>query len=62
MDLNFLDLDGNTITGRIRLNSGGSAIFDCEGGGMAWFGSLSATADTATTTISGVECYEEGND
>lgn len=58
IDLNFIDQDGMTITGRIRLNSGGSAVFSQFD--MPWQGSIHATADTATTTISGVEVYTEG--
>ena len=59
---NFIDLtwidprDGASIAGRIRLQSGQAAVFDTN---MAWFGSLSAVADTATTTLAGVEVYDQ---
>ena len=60
IDLLFLDpKDGATVTGRIRLLSGQAAVFDCKGHTMEWFGGLSATADTATTTLAGVEVYEQ---
>lgn len=58
---NFIDIiwignDGSSIQGRIRLQSGQAVTFDKN---MPWYGSLSAAADTATTTLAGVEVYEQ---
>lgn len=57
IDLLFLDpRDGATVMGRIRLQSGQGVWFDRQS--MYWDGALSAAADTATTTLAGVEVEE----
>jgi hypothetical protein len=59
---NFIDLiwigrDGAAIEGRVRLFNGGTAVFN-RNGDMPWDGALSAVADTAITTLAGVEVEE----
>lgn len=61
---NFIDLtwidpkDGASIAGRLRLQSGQAVWF--TKGEMYWDGPISAVADTATTTLAGVEVEEWG--
>lgn len=60
IDLLWLDpRDGATITGRIRLLSGGSAWFSRDGE-MPWDGAVSAVAYNADTTLAGIEVEEWG--
>lgn len=58
VDLIVIGRDGSAVEGRISMFAGQAVVFDCKGRTMEYYGSISAAAATATTTVSGIEVYE----
>lgn len=56
VDIYWIDYDGSTVTGRLRLLAGGSLTIDNI---HPWYGALSGTAQGADTTLVGVEVFKQ---